>query len=141
MRKIVFYRDSNGKNPIGEFLDSLPPKDAENTAERNQTRRDTESRLGEEKRISDLNEYIEKRKQSDPEFAEDYESGYENFKIGEMLKQARLERGLTQEELAARLHTKKTSISRIENHAEDIRLSTLERYARALDKELRVAIG
>jgi HTH-type transcriptional regulator / antitoxin HipB len=91
--------------------------------------------------MSDLTEYIEKRKQVDREFAKDYESGYENFKIGEMLKQARLERGLTQEELAVRLHTKKTAISRIENHAEDIRLSTLERYAKALDKELRVAIG
>lgn len=91
--------------------------------------------------MSDLDKYIEKRKQKDPEFAEDFDTGYENFKIGEMLKQARIERGLTQEELAARLHTKKTAISRMENHAEDIRLSTLERYARALDKKLRVAIG
>lgn len=91
--------------------------------------------------MSDIDKYIERRKQTDPEFAREYESGYENFKIGEMLKQARLERGLTQEELAARLHTKKTAISRIENHAEDIRLSTLERYARALDKKLRIAIG
>lgn len=90
--------------------------------------------------MNDLNAYVEKRKQNDPEFARDYETGYENFKIGELLKQARLERGLTQEELAARLHTKKTSISRIENHAEDIRLSTLERYARALNKELHVGI-
>lgn len=90
--------------------------------------------------MSDLRKYVEKRKQTDPEFAKNYESGYENFKIGEVLKQARLARGFTQEELAERLHTKKTAISRIENHAEDIRLSTLERYARALDKELRVAI-
>jgi len=91
--------------------------------------------------MSELNEYIEKRKQADPDFAKDYKTGYENFKIGVMLKQARLERGFTQEELATRLHTKKAAISRIENHAEDIRLSTLERYAKALDKELRVAIG
>lgn len=93
-----------------------------------------------EKWMNDLKQYVEKRKQRDPEFARDYDSGYENFKIGEVLKQARLEQGLTQEELAVRLQTKKTAISRIENHAEDIRLSTLERYARALDKELRVAI-
>jgi phage-related protein len=29
MRKVVFYRDSNGKNPIEEFLDSLPAKDGQ----------------------------------------------------------------------------------------------------------------
>ena len=29
MRKIVFYRDLNGRNPIEELLDSLPPKDAQ----------------------------------------------------------------------------------------------------------------
>jgi HTH-type transcriptional regulator / antitoxin HipB len=91
--------------------------------------------------MNDLRKYVEKRKQRDPEFAKNYDSGYESFKIGEVLKQARLDQGLTQEELAARLHTKKTAISRIENHAEDIRLSTLDRYARALDKELRVAIN
>lgn len=90
--------------------------------------------------MSDLKAYVEKRKMSDPEFAKDYETGYKNFKIGELQRQARVERGFTQEELAVRLHTKKTAISRIENHAEDIRLSTLERYARALDKELKVGI-
>lgn len=90
--------------------------------------------------MSDLKAYVERRKMPDPEFVKDYETGYENFKIGELLRQARVERGFTQEELAVRLHTKKTAISRIENHAEDIRLSTLERYARALDKELKVAI-
>jgi len=39
---------------------------------------------------------------------------------------------MTQEELAQRLKTKKTAISRIENHAEDIKLSTLEKVAHAL---------
>jgi transcriptional regulator with XRE-family HTH domain len=47
---------------------------------------------------------------------------------------------LTQEELARRLKTKKTSISRIENHAEDIKLSTLKRTASALGKRLQVSI-
>jgi len=35
-----------------------------------------------------------------------------------LLRQARDESGLTQEELAKQLHTQKTAISRIENHAE-----------------------
>ena len=65
--------------------------------------------------MSDLQKYVKKRKSRDPGFAEDYESGYEQFKIGIILKQAREEAGLTQEELAAKLITKKSAFSRIEN--------------------------
>ena len=39
------------------------------------------------------------------------------------------------------MKTKKTAISRIENHAEDIKLSTLEKVAVALGKRLRVKIA
>ena len=91
--------------------------------------------------MSDLQGYIEKRKTRDPEFAKHYDAGYEQFKIGVMLKQAREEAGITQEELATRLHTKKTAISRIENHAEDIKLSTLERFAEAIGKRLTLRIA
>ncbi len=91
--------------------------------------------------MSDLKKYIRKRKARDPKFAHGFDSGYEQFKIGAMLKQAREEAGMTQEELAARLHTKKTAISRIENHAEDIKLSTLEKFARALGKHLRLEVA
>ncbi|MFT5472637.1 MAG: HTH-type transcriptional regulator/antitoxin HipB [Candidatus Promineifilaceae bacterium] len=91
--------------------------------------------------MSDLQKYVTKRKARDPEFAKTYDSGYEQFKIGVMLKQARLEAGVTQEELAARLNTKKTAISRIENHAEDIKLSTLERFAEAVGKRLTLKIA
>ncbi len=87
-----------------------------------------------------LSSYIAKRKMKDPEFAKDYDSGYQEFKIGAMLKLAREEAGLTQEELARKLKTKKTAISRIENHAEDIKLSTLERFAKALGKKLRIEV-
>jgi HTH-type transcriptional regulator / antitoxin HipB len=54
---------------------------------------------------------------------------------------ARESAGLTQEELAVRLKTQKTAISRIENHAEDIKLSTLARVAKALGKRLEVNIA
>ena len=47
---------------------------------------------------------------------------------------------MTQEDLARRLKTKKTAISRIENHAEDIKLSTLERVASALGKQFAIRI-
>jgi len=90
--------------------------------------------------MSDLKKYTRERKKKDIEFAKGFEGGYEQFKIGVMLRQAREKAGLTQEELARRLKTKKTSISRIENHAEDIKLSTLKRTASALGKRLQVSI-
>jgi transcriptional regulator with XRE-family HTH domain len=60
--------------------------------------------------------------------------------VGVLLRQAREEAELTQEQLAARLETKKSAISRIENHAGDIRLSTLERYAKALGRQLSLEL-
>jgi ribosome-binding protein aMBF1 (putative translation factor) len=91
--------------------------------------------------MSDLDKYIVNRKKKDKEFAEGFDEGYEQFKIGVVLRQARESAGLTQEELARRLKTKKTAISRIENHAEDIKLSTLKRVANALGKRLQVHIA
>ncbi|MCX5847675.1 MAG: helix-turn-helix transcriptional regulator [Deltaproteobacteria bacterium] len=91
--------------------------------------------------MSDLKKYIADRKKKDKEFANGFDEGYEQFKIGIVLRQARESAGLTQEDLANRLKTKKTAISRIENHAEDIKLSTLDRVAKALGKRLHVHIA
>ena len=91
--------------------------------------------------MSDLKKYIRERKIIDKTFSEGYDEGYEQFKIGMMLRQARESAGLTQEELADRLKTKKTAISRIENHSEDIKLSTLKKVATALGKKLWVKIA
>lgn len=91
--------------------------------------------------MSDLQKYIKRRKARDAEFADGFDSGYEQFRIGVLLKQARLEAGITQEELASRLRTKKAAISRIENHAEDIKLSTLEKFAEAIGKRLTLKIA
>ena len=90
--------------------------------------------------MSDLQAYIQKRKETDSEFAKDFDSGYEKFRIGAMLRLAREDAGMTQEEVARKLGTKKTAISRIENHSEDIRLSTLEKYASAFGKTLKLRL-
>lgn len=58
---------------------------------------------------------------------DELETGYENFKIGVMLQQARLEKGMTQEELAARIGTTKSYISKIENNIKEARISTLQK--------------
>ena len=90
--------------------------------------------------MSDVERYIERRKKRSPKFAEQFESGYEVFEFSVMLRQAREKAGMTQETIAKRLRTKKSAISRIENHSEDIRLSTLGKYAKALGKRLRVQL-
>jgi len=90
--------------------------------------------------MSDLSRYTRSRAARDPEFAAGLEEGYDDFRIGVLLRQAREEAGLTQEEVAGRLNTKKSAISRIENHAGDIRLSTLERYASALGRQLALEL-
>ena len=59
-----------------------------------------------------------------------FEEGFEAFRIGAMLQELRKESGLTQEQLADKCGTTKTYISRIENNASDIRLSTLMRIFR-----------
>lgn len=91
--------------------------------------------------MSDLEKYINKRKKKDPKFAQGFEEGYEEFKIGVLLKQAREQAGLTQEQLAKMLQTKKTAISRIENHAQDIKLSTIQKVAKALGKSLEITLS
>lgn len=90
--------------------------------------------------MSDLKKYISNRKAVDAVFNENYEEGYQAFKIGVLLRQAREASGLTQEQIAEKLNTKKSAISRIENHVEDIKLSTLEKFASVLGCKIEVSI-
>lgn len=61
---------------------------------------------------------------------EKYEEEFEAFKLGAMLQELRKEQGLTQQQLAEKCGTTKNYISRIENNASDIRVSTLMRIIR-----------
>ena len=54
-----------------------------------------------------------------------WEQDFEAFRLGVMLEEARTKLGMTQEQLADKCGTNKSYISRIENDASDIRLSTL----------------
>lgn len=56
---------------------------------------------------------------------EEWEQEFEAFRLGVLLEEARLKLGMTQEQLAIKCGTNKSYISRIENNASDIRLSTL----------------
>jgi ribosome-binding protein aMBF1 (putative translation factor) len=91
--------------------------------------------------MSDVKCYIQNRSERDPDFAENYAVSYTDFKIGVILRQAREAAGLTQEEVAQKLQTKKSAISRIENHAGDVRLSTVQRYAEAVGAKLQIRLA
>jgi DNA-binding XRE family transcriptional regulator len=58
---------------------------------------------------------------------EQWEQEFEAFKLGVLIEEARKKLNMTQEELAVKCGTNKAYISRIENNASDIRLSTLMR--------------
>jgi ribosome-binding protein aMBF1 (putative translation factor) len=58
---------------------------------------------------------------------DELEAGYENFKIGALIHDARLQKGLTQEELAEKVGTTKSYISKIENNIKEVRFSTLQK--------------
>lgn len=90
--------------------------------------------------MSDVDKYIAQRKSKDKAFALDFDSGYTDFKIGTLIKQAREAAGETQESLARKIKSNKTTISRLENHADDVRLSTLRNVARALGKNLQIVL-
>jgi len=72
---------------------------------------------------------------------DELDAGYENFKIGELIHAARLEKGLTQAELAAKAGTTKSYISKIENNVKEVRISTLQNIVMlGLDGQLKLSI-
>lgn len=72
---------------------------------------------------------------------EKFEKGYREFKTGVLIQEARLEKGMTQEELAEKCGTNKSYISRVENNVKDVRISTLQRIVEiGLGGKLQVSI-
>ena len=71
---------------------------------------------------------------------ETFEAEADAFCLAECLKEQRRLAGLTQEQLAAKIGTKKSYISKIENGRADVQLSTLFRIFAGLGKRVSVTI-
>jgi len=80
------------------------------------------------KNLTTLEEFKEKNygKRGTKE-RDELEAGYENFKIGALIHNARIEKGMTQEQLAEKVGTTKSYISKIENNVKEARISTLQK--------------
>jgi ribosome-binding protein aMBF1 (putative translation factor) len=119
------------------------PRKRKNSSTGNYARYSPKGRIfnKEKKAMSDVKRHVQKRAEVDAEYAQNYKAGYADFKIGVILRQARESAGLPQEEMAQRLQTKKSSISRLENRADDVRLSTLRRYADAGGANLQIRLA
>lgn len=92
--------------------------------------------------LTSLSELIEKEygKRGTPK-REAFDKGYEEFKMGVLIQEARKKKGLTQQELAEKAGTNKAYISRVENDIKDVRLSTLRKIVEiGLGGELELAI-
>jgi HTH-type transcriptional regulator/antitoxin HipB len=94
------------------------------------------------KNLTSLNEHLDKQYgKRGTKRREEYEREFESFKLGVLIKQAREELNLSQSELAEKAHTNKSYISRIENDASDIRLSTLMKIVeQGLGGRLRISV-
>ncbi|KYG72432.1 MULTISPECIES: helix-turn-helix domain-containing protein [Roseivirga] len=84
-----------------------------------------------DKRITSFDDHLDEQYgKTGTESREQFQEEFETFKIGILIQEARKKQNLTQEQLAVKVGTTKNYISRIENNASDIRLSTLMRIIR-----------
>ena len=80
------------------------------------------------KNLMTLEEFKEKNYgKSGTKERNELEAGYEAFKIGALIHDTRIEMGMTQEQLAEKVGTTKSYISKIENNIKEARISTLQK--------------
>src|ERR1039457_1439983 len=140
MLEIQFYRTVAGACPVEEFLDSLGAKQAQKV-------------LWVLRAVRELprvpQQYFKKLEGTDDLWEVRAEFGGDAFRLLGFWDEGRLiiltngfakKTQKTQEGLARITKTKRSAISRLENHAEDVRLSTVARVARALGKAVRIEL-
>ncbi len=80
------------------------------------------------KNTTTLREFIDKKVgKKGTKKRDKFEAGYDAFKLGVLIQQARQEKGLTQEQVAELSGTNKSYISKLEKDLKDVRFSTLQR--------------
>jgi DNA-binding XRE family transcriptional regulator len=84
---------------------------------------------------------VEERLLQDPEVRAAWEELEPEYEIARQLIRARIEAGMTQKQLAEKIGTRQSAISRLESGAQNVSIGMLRKVARGLNKELHVVIG
>lgn len=87
--------------------------------------------------MKDWNE-LKKQWLKDPKFRKLYEESQPEFEIAKAIIRARIENKITQKELAKRMNTTQSVISRVEQQKSSPSISFLKRLAAALNTTLQV---
>ena len=90
--------------------------------------------------MSEIERFISERKARSPRAWANFEDKYRQYAIGMLLAQHREKAGFTLGEFAKRTKMAKAALSRLENHGEDVRLSTITRYVQATGQPLALTI-
>ena len=85
-------------------------------------------------------EYKEHQLRTDPEFRREYEALAPQYEIIKAVISARIDKKMTQAELADRADTKQSNISRFESGNYNPSLGFLLKIAGALDKQLEITL-
>lgn len=73
---------------------------------------------------------------TNPEYVAEYAASASEFELGEALVNARIGQKMTQKDVASRMHTTQSAISRLESGRQDATIATLRAYAEATGNEL-----
>ena len=76
----------------------------------------------------------------DPGMKARVEAGVEQLRLAAKLHEARAKAGLTQDQVAERMQVNRSFVSRLENHPENMKLATLNKYARAVGMKVEIAL-
>lgn len=90
--------------------------------------------------MSDIEKFIAARKARNPKAWAKFDENYHRYAIGMLLAAHREKSGLTLAEFAQRVKMQKSALSRLENHGEDVRLSTIARYVEATGRPLSLKL-
>lgn len=90
--------------------------------------------------MSDIEKFISERKARNPKAWASFDTEYQQYAVGALLAEHRKKSGLTLTELARRMKMQKGALSRLENHGEDVQLSTIARYVQATGRPLAIKV-